>query len=266
MHVLLSIPTRVSHVIMEKSTEAQDLETFYWNNRSLVRKKVKWAEVERNREDVENKNICHLRSLLSELSVETGECDVCGLVRKKESYEKVLCIECEEEREICLEKCKENFFLHPAKNYYYYCLKCLSKESRKRKSDLLEAELYDLKVKKVKSELGEENVVIFPFNCVEEIACSELVGVSYSLREEDYTDNEYFVCDICHLTAKIGCLVGKCMECEKSLGSCCYYENQWSDRIGENFDFPESARFLCPLCVEEKSLSISSSLSDSDEY
>lgn len=238
---------------MKKEGE-QDLETFYWNNRTFLRKKAKGIRVLRDGD-----NVRHLRALLSEASISTGECHACCCVTKSEAFENILCIECKKEVDVCF-ICKPYLYIEPMKGYC--CLTCLTKETRKRKCDLLEAELYNLKSKKF---VSEKDVYPFPYKCEESITSSGLVAVSYSLREE-YDDKEYIECDICSLTSERSNLVGNCMQCGKTLGLCCYYENQWSDRVDGSFEFPESAKFLCPLCIEEKSFFVSSSLSDSDDY
>lgn len=240
--------------------EKQGLETFYWKNRTSVRNRVKWAESE---EKTSNEKIRHLRNLLSDASINTAKCDVCKWATKRENFEQVQCIVCRKEREVCSTRCREKINLETLEGYC--CLKCLSHESLKRKSDLLDSELYELKKqKKLKTDPSLENVVILPFRSDEAIIASGLIGVSYSLRkEEENEDNQYFVCDICDITLPLTSYIGNCLKCEKKLGSCCNYDDQWP--YG-SVDSLSSQRFLCPFCVEEESFSISSSLSDSDDY
>lgn len=241
--------------------EKRGLETFYWQNRTLVRNKVKLAQVE---EKTSHKKIRHLRNLLSDASINTAKCDVCKWVTKRENFEQVHCTVCRKEREVCSTRCKEKINLETLEGYC--CLKCLSHESLKRKSDLLDSELYELKKqKKLKTDPSLANVVILPFRSEEAIITSGLVGVSYSLRtEEENEENPYFVCDSCDITLPVTSFIGNCLMCKKKFGLCCNYDDQWpygtDDALSTN-------QFLCPFCVEEESFSISSSsssLSDSD--
>jgi hypothetical protein len=142
----------------------------------------------------------------------------------------------------------------------------LENESRKRKRDLLDSELYELKKeKKLRKNTSLENVVILPYRCQESIASSGLIGVSNSLRvEEENEENKYFDCDICDLALPVTSYIGNCMICEKKLGECCNYDQQWP--YGGSIDPLSSNEFICPFCVEKESFSISSSLSDSDDY
>lgn len=243
--------------------ETPQLEDYYWQERRVVREKVKKSEIEQKKNSDPYKKIKHLRKLLSDVEIKTSECDICHFVSKESLFRKIQCMDCKEEIYLCPNgKCTEIAFIEPLKEYC--CLICLEFLSRKRKRDLLDFEVYDLKVKKLKSMAeydDDNNYIILPFKDDESIACSELVGVSYSLRNEEIDEavkSAYFECDICEMTLPKSEYIGDCSRCSKKLGSCCYYENQWSDRSSSTITIPEVTKFICPCCIDSLSFSFTS--------
>ena len=132
---------------------------------------------------------------------------------------------------------------------------------RKRKSELSEAELYELKVDKLKCQRPEINY--FPHYEPEEVDHG-MISVSY---EDECCHGKMFVCGLCGIQLREEFCLGCCNKCGKKLGWCCFHEGQWFDRFVPPQAVPEYLKkslFMCPCCVENVSLTDSSSEDSED--
>lgn len=246
-------------------SKIKSLRKFHEANEGQLGKRIKKIDRYPCNDDLEQ-NIDHLQSLLSEKGVPTEECDSCRFISSGDYFEYTKCDGCGYTLIGCKEgKCTERF--HFSTLDCHYCVECMRKANKKRKrANLSEVELYQLKVKKIEKDFC---VKCFPYFEEENIS-SDMVGMSHTLREENESkENPYFKCGICESAHPMNYFVGNCGICEKKLGLCCYYENQWCDRIGksdkEEFKFASCEKFLCPLCLDEESISSSSSSSSEGE-